>query len=331
MLKKKRANIGAKAAAQGEPHAEFQVVHIHLLDGTSKNIVIDAKLETVGSALRKLVKKLKLAEPGRFGSYFGLYASDDGLTASRYLSPEETLSPIYQRVSGDPLGKAKIFLRIRTITAGIEKSVDPPLIHLRYLQAAHEVVSGDFCCSIPTATRLAAHMIVIHFPDLEGGPASLPEGSLVGDDLLVHYVPAGLYGTKEPASWEQAILAQAKLLGPMAPIVAEQSYLKIVNEAPQYACTFFDVQQNRSGGGGGGAGGGDDGGEGGGGDEQALPVTFTLGINGHGINLLQPKGKGGHGHELLRMFELPRINKWGFEPGVNFYFQVSRSTVAVQM
>ena len=176
-MPKKRANIGAKEAAMGA-QSEYQVVHVHLLDGTSKNIVIDAHWDTVTVALRKLVKKLKLQNAAAHLPYFGLYESDDGLTASDYLSPGDALGPVYQKIQSDPQCKAKLFLKIRTITHSVETSVDPPLIHLRYVQAVHEVISGEFCCSIPTATRLAAHMIVINFPDDD--PAEMEPEMLLG-------------------------------------------------------------------------------------------------------------------------------------------------------
>ena len=158
--------------------SEYQVVHVHLLDGTSKNIVIDAHWDTVTVALRKLVKKLKLQNAAAHLPYFGLYESDDGLTASDCLSPGDALGPVYQKIQSDPQCKAKLFLKIRTITHSVETSVDPPLIHLRYVQAVHEVISGEFCCSIPTATRLAAHMIVINFPDDD--PAEMEPEMLLG-------------------------------------------------------------------------------------------------------------------------------------------------------
>ena len=194
---KKRANIGAKEAAAGA-QSEYQVVHVHLLDGTSKNIVIDEHWDTVTVALRKLVKKLKLQDAASYLPYFGLYESSDGLTASDHIPAGDALGPVYQKIQSDPQQKAKLFIKIRTITHSVETSVDPPMIHLRYVQAMHEVISGDFCCSIPTATRLAAHMIVINFPDDD--PATIEPDMLLESDRLLDFVPAELYSSKEPAT-----------------------------------------------------------------------------------------------------------------------------------
>ena len=60
----------------------------------------------------------------------------------------------------------------------------------------------------------------MHWSSLCG--TSLEAGVLIHEDRLVHYVPTALFGTKTPEQWEAQILAQAKLLGAMAPIVAEQ-------------------------------------------------------------------------------------------------------------
>ena len=57
---------------------------------------------------------------------------------------------------------------------------------------------------------------------------------LLESDRLLDFVPAELYSSKDPAQWAADILQQAQLLGRMAPIVAQSSYLNIVQDAPQY-------------------------------------------------------------------------------------------------
>ena len=170
-------------------------------------------------------------------------------------------------------------------------------------QAVHDVISGKYCCSIETASFLAAFMVLEKFG--AHNPASHKPGFLT--NRLFEYIPGNKFALKKPAQWEEDIFVQHKALGETTPQDAKVAYLKVVSEAAYYGCEFFDVQLSN--------------------DVRnsvsvAYPASFIVGINGVGIVCLKPRDGVGQGLNPIERHPLSFIGRWGFKPGENFYFEM---------
>ena len=332
-----------------------------------------------------VAKKIGFAHPEVSGDYFALFASEDGSTfggaklddqASALAAFDESAKLVHVKKEKAPYlllrSPENIFLRlwyishVRSLTSfflllfsfssffryainlfmhSCLVSRDPRVVHARYAQACHAVLTEEYPVPEKLAVRLAAAMMGVRFG--RHNPQTHVPGFLGG--TLVEYVPPRLLKKHKPSKWERLIFAAHLELTREVPrhgpepgyhrhTAHELRYLEMlagtrvtdpdaaedggagkrrVDPAtgfplapfepgvPYYAARCWPVKSPPKLSAGGALGG------------RRLPARVLVGVCADGLRVFRVKDK-----QLLREFKLGEIYRWGFHPNRSFYFEL---------
>jgi hypothetical protein len=194
---------------------------------------------------------------------------------------------------------AKFIFQLKLYTESLVVSKDPKVVHMMFIQAVYNVITGTYPTSEKEAVQLAALQFQAKFG--QHNPASHKPGFL--KNVLMEYVP-GPHMEKQPPkttdAWEQLIFHKHAFSTTTTP---REGYLDILRKRDYYGAVFFAVKQRF---------------------DRSLPKRLLLAISRRGILLLRipPNFTEGTDFEVLGASNLAEIYRWAYKPGVNFYFEV---------
>jgi hypothetical protein len=268
-------------------HEGETVLKVYFLDNSSKMLMVNYDV-TAEEVCDMIAMRLGFKQPEVASAYFSLFESVDGNIPRRALGRTECVKDVQQ-------GCAKIIYMMKLFMPTALKMVeeDPIMLHLQYVQSLHSVITGThFHNNIPICVKLAA----LDF-QLKYGPHN-PKVHKIGflTHRLYEFIPAYQLSLKEPLEWEEDIYAEHMLLLQRGELDAKLEYVKICQSWDCNGCVLFEVRQNCL---------------------RNHPPKVLIGINTNGVWVLHTKTR-----EILELYKLSEVYRWGFKPGSNFYFEI---------
>lgn len=252
-----------------------KLVRVYMVDETKHGLMVD---ENISAALlcKEVAKKIRLEDDAHFAIF------ETRGTEERCLSPEERPVMISEKWSptailkssvDSPNGSAefRLVFKKKVFTRGEDdsdvKPYDEMHKHMLYIQALHDVIEGEYTCSVEDAVKLAALQTQVIYGD--HNPANHVPG-FFGPNLS-SFIPKPLMALKPQKEWETLIFKAHMSKKGLPPTDAESDYLNIVKAWPHYGTKYFRncrVLSNRK-----------------------LPAKVMIGVNLDGIVLTNNKDK----------------------------------------
>lgn len=344
-------------------------VRIHFLDNSSKVFLVEAASTSVKDVIQLCLDKFGVLDAAVVLPYFGLFESKNGGSIDGCLSMESTLQEVLQRWVDEGVDKAAKFLfmirlfmpclwglenrdevafrtdrakSLLSTEAYLEEArlVDVNVLHLQFVQAVYNVITGR----IPTKQDQALDLAAIHFLFKFGGyNAESHRAGFLGNRIVefipVKHLRSGLGGVSVE-EWESRLLTRVQAFHSAAAnekvgnnggsdqtdeggsekevkattTVSSLTYFrnKTTGEAvsPQrrymeeiYAMVpVYGCTFFRC-------------------TQHAtrvFPEVVYVGLHHHGVGVFDRTKQ-----RLVRMFHIEEIFRWGFKPGSMFYFEIS--------
>ena len=279
------ASGGHQAVQEGMEIDGSAPLNIYFLDNGCKMMLVDRDA-TAEQVCEELAKKIgfNMEEADQIGRYFCLYESVDGQLANRPIMAQENILQVQA-------GCAKIIYMCKLYMGRAMELTDPVAVKLMFVQAHHNIVTGLYYCPVDTVMKLAGILMFEKFGAYN--PNKHKEG-FIPLGRLYEFIPAPLFGTKKPQYWEKEIYAAHAEIGSTLPD-PKQAYLSLCKELDCYGCAFFEAKQYCL---------------------MNFPPKLLIAINAKGIWLMKLETR-----MNLELFKLSEIYRWGFKPGMNFYFE----------
>jgi len=262
-----------------------QPLNVYFLDNGCKMMLVDQD-STAEQVCEELAHKIgfNVDECEMIGRYFCLYESIDGQLANRPIMAQENVLQVQQ-------GCAKIIYMCKLFMERAMELEDPVAVKLMFVQAHHNIVTGHYYCPIETIMQLAG---ILMFEKFGAYDSSKHREGFIPPGRLYEFIPATLMGTKKPAYWEREIYSAHQEIGTVLQN-PKQAYLRLCKDLDCYGCAFFEAKQYCL---------------------ANYPPKLLIGINARGIWLMMLETR-----KQLECFRLSEIYRWGFKPGMNFYFE----------
>ena len=279
------ASASHEALGEGMKIDGQEPVNVYFLDNGSKMLLCDRDC-TAKELADELARKIGFnqEECEKIGKYFSFYESIDGQLANRPIQAQENIVEVQANC-------AKIIYMMKLYMESAMNLTDRVAVKLMFVQAHHNIVTGYYYCPPATVLDLAGILMFHKFGPYD--PSKHKEGC-IPKGRLYEFIPATIFAQKRPEVWESDIYRAHAALGssceePM------QEYLGICRDLDAYGCAFFEARQYCL---------------------MNFPPKLLLGINSKGIWLMKVETR-----ENLELFKLSEIYRWGFKPGMNFYFE----------
>ena len=274
-----------EAVAEGMEIDGSQPLNVYFLDNGCKMMLVDRDT-TSEMVCEELAKKIgfNTEECEQIGKYFCLYESVDGQLANRPIMAQENILQVQANC-------AKIIYMCKLYMERAMELTDPVAVKLMFVQAHHNIVTGHYYCPVDKIMQLAGILMYEKF-----GPYNpvKHKAGFIPAGRLYEFIPATQMSTNKPAYWEQEIYNAHADIGSSLQN-PKQAYLRLCKELDCYGCAFFEAKQYCL---------------------MNLPPKLLIAINAKGIWLMKLETR-----ENLDLFKLSEIYRWGFKPGMNFYFE----------
>lgn len=270
-----------------------RVVKVYLLDNSFKTLLM-AEDATVEDLVQDMAMKLTFADPQRMAPCFSLHECLDGVTISKVLHPSAKLGDIMGKW---PAGDVPRFVyQVKLYMETIKQTTDSKIQYMLYIQGVYSIMTGIYPTTEDEAIALATLQMQAKFgshrPDVHKPPYLQQQ--------LRGMVPAPLFPKRTPQDWETLILSRHAMLNADAQARPMPLYCAFLAPRDYYGCAFFTVKQKFSG---------------------VLPQILIIGASCAGLCLLDRATK-----NTFEKYSLAQIYRWGFKPGLTFYFQVKTAT-----
>jgi hypothetical protein len=244
-----------------------------------------------------MAEKLGFENPKRDARYFSLFEALNGAHVNRSLSDNEVVLDVVK--GWDPVANPNALLvyQVKLFMESLFKNTPPKVMQMLYIQAVHHVITGVYQCPADSATYLAGLQFQVRFGEHR------PEVHKVGflTEKIAEFIPTQLLSQKEAVEWEKEIFTDhARLKGRFENADPRVEYVMCVRDFQSYGNQFFTVEQD---------------------EWKKYPKVIALGISQRGIYIFIPGNM-----ELVQQFKLSEIYRWGFQPNVNFYFEVKNTS-----
>lgn len=269
------------------------VLQVYLLDNSYKTLLIEPT-STVSDVCRAMAEKIGFSDPEDDSLCFSLSECLDGATIGRALPPEKEVLGIMEAWFGK--AEAKLVFQCKLYTDGIINSGDPKIIHMQFIQAVYNVITGAYPTTDKDAVSLAALQVQAKFGVHK--PESHKPGFLTAS--IMEYIPTAHLAKKDRTTeeWEKLIFHKHAFSTSSKP---REDYIAFLSKRDYFGCVLFAVKQF----------------------DRSLPKKVLLGISRRGIVLIKiPKSTTEGDMETLARFALADIYRWAYKPGVNFYFEI---------
>lgn len=306
----------------------------------------------IKDVLKQCLEKLEVKDIDFYLPYFALYESRNGSSIDNNIPMDSTVSNILTEWQDSGVDKtAKFLFMIRLYVPSLSgldfKDViamqngvneedlppaeylnsaevrDPGLLHLQFIQAVYNIITGRY----PVVQEEALHLGAIHFI-LKFGQyrAEIHKQGFLGG-RIVEFIPikllkvgfTGHSNNQDPfAEWENKLLERVRsysseLIEEMESgeqnsigtvkfesngrlLTPERKYMDhIYMMASHFGCTFFKCTQKNI---------------------RSLPETVYLASHSEGIRIFDKSKK------FLASFYIEDILRWGFKPNQMFYFEI---------
>lgn len=193
---------------------------------------------------------------------------------------------------------ARFIFQIKLYTATLTNSADPKVIHMMFIQAVYNVITGIYPSNEKEAVSLAALQFQAKF-GLHNSASHKP-GFL--KNLISEFVPAAHMDSDPKQTvemWEQKIFYKHAFSTSTTP---REGYLDLLKKRDYYGAVFFAVKQRFS---------------------RNIPKRIYMTISRKGIMLFKVPAKvTDSDFEKIGSYNLADIYRWAYKPNVNFYFEV---------
>jgi hypothetical protein len=228
--------------------------------------------------------------------YHFFYFFPNVIKVQRAISPEREILSIMETWFDKP--GARFIFQIKLYTATLTNSTDPKVIHMMFIQAVYNVITGIYPSNEKEAVSLAALQFQAKF-GLHNSASHKP-GFL--KNLISEFVPAA-HMDSEPKqtieTWEQKIFYKHAFSTTTTP---REGYLDLLKKRDYYGAVFFAVKQRFS---------------------RNIPKRIYMTISRKGIMLFKvPVKVTDSDFEKIGSYNLADIYRWAYKPNVNFYFEV---------
>lgn len=268
------------------------IVRVNLLDNSQKTLLVEPTT-TVQDVVRIMAEKVGLSNPADDCLNYSLHECKDGVTIERALPGSTEVVPI-QESWADASASKFVFL-IKLFTSTQMKSEDPKAVHMMYIQAVYNVISGIYPIELDDVATLAALQLQNKFGD--HNPDTHKVGFLTNS--LLEYIPNPWFKKRTPEDWEALLFEKHAAVSTADPML---DYIAFLSERDYYGCTLFGVKQLF---------------------DRKIPKTILLGVNHRGVLLLKPADMVASMEMVtLAVHPLSDIYRWAYKPGVNFYFEM---------
>jgi hypothetical protein len=320
----------------------YVLVRIHFLDNSSKIFLVEA-FNTAKDIITLVLEKFEVDHRNidYVLPYYALYESKDGNNIDGNLNQDAIVLNV-TRSWGQDCPDAKLLFMIRLYLPSINglqfgdvvsrrlglvngdsrdyyasmtmdtyianaEIVDPNLLHLQYIQAVYNVITGAYPTTEDEALTLGSLHFLLKFGEYKS--AIHVKGFL--ENRIVEFIPIRLLKKtkKSMDDWEADLLLTVRGLMSEMPNLAnadeqariiewQHRYLSIIYRMPLYGCSFFRCNQRAT---------------------RYTPDNPVLGIHQLGIIILDKQ------RNIHKQYHMAEISEWGYKPDVMFNFQVKSS------
>lgn len=286
-------------------------IKVHLLDGSFKTLMVDAEQTTAASLLRTVSEKVNLMDKDMWG--FGLFVQRLNGGSERSLEDEEfpcknivwdikgveaeIASFTAQRQAWEDVKKQwethfryvfkrRLFMKDESLSAENES-----LVHMLYIQAVHDVLSGDYPCQMEDAITLGALKMQVDFGDFDQNKhiSGYLTSTSAGGSKLSRFIPTPLVSQRAGSELEQDLFAEFRQLSNVSKVDAQLRYLNHVRKWFIYGSLFWNVKTSAD-------------------NNMGLPTQLVLAVNCDGIHLLQAETK-----ELISSHSYTDVFSWAYK------------------
>lgn len=289
---------------------------VHFLDNSVMTFHVHLH-EKESELTARICKKLGFTQPEAY--YFGLVESTTGQTLDRPLAKTEEVGELAWRWQQEGAPAKLVFVVKLFFDTILARSPCLAVLHYRYIQAVHHVVTGLYPAPPAVAVRLACLQFTVKFGDVCG---ALRPDTFLGN-RVVEFIAGPLLRTRKPSEWSaamQALFTQDTALGSLGEDAARREYLRIVERHPFYGSTLFRVQRD---------------------PQTAAARDALLAVNRRGVQVFAvppsspmldgPSNDASDdlqhavaGPELA--YTLQEMQRWGYVPGSLFYVSLKKAT-----
>lgn len=284
------------------------MARVYLLDNSYWTLPT-ASVRTCDDAVEWVLKSLGVQNVPVARPWFALFGSDNGVSLANELPGEASLSESYARQS-------KLVFMQRLFTPEASCAPDPTLVHLRYIQAVHDVMDGVLTCEVDVLIKLSAFRLQVTF----GNDSAIHQRGFLSRRLLELLPEWALrlrnkpYDT--PAYWEtQMLKAHFEYTG----LNPKKDYLNLCSPLALYGTRCFPVQTPNQ-------------------FEQMgvrpLDRSSLIGVGPRGLSFLRRPRKNRNANRTpnpeTTCFELSCLSSWGFVPSKTFWVEAHQPQDAMR-
>lgn len=274
---------------------------IYMLDNSLKTLLLDENT-TAQEVCKTMAEKLNFENPKKDSRYFALFECLNGAHVNRSLTDAEKVLEVVQGWDKEKFPNALLVYQCKLFMPSLLNNTPAKVLQMLYIQAVHHVITGIYPCPADVAVHLAALQLQVRFGNHR--PDSHKVGFLT--EKLTEFIPTQLIGKKDLIEWEKQIFEEHKTLigrygdGDKSSSDPRGDYVVVVKEFSQYGNQFFIVEQE---------------------EWKNLPKVVALGVSNTGIYVFKPGDM-----EMYHLYKLSDIYRWGFQPNINFYFEIKSNT-----
>lgn len=271
-------------------------VSVHFLDNSSKTFLCEVT-ETFDNLREKIGAKLGLGD-GTHMMPFGVFECCDDVIGACCAQNDSPAALILSW--GDENLKTeqrKLVFMIRLFLPSLINSKSDVVIHLRYVQAVFEVITGALPVNLEHAIRLAAIQLSVAMPHLNSAGGAPPPGFL--GERVVEFVPCDMLMQRRTDQWEQTILGRTWDLKDWSARNLKIRYLELCQQSGRYGFKTFWSRQTKF---------------------PQLPEDVLVAAGPGGIRIWTE-----YDDQPSMDFEFSELSRWGYDPGLLFYVEVNHS------
>lgn len=301
-------------------------VRIYLLDNSSKTFLLDGSVTAAG-VVRMILQKLDVRDLDAVQPCFGLYSSKSGAAIDGILANDAIVTDIIEEWAGNQTAKLVFMVKLYTTSStgfqykdivarrrGIDMAsisideylsdadiIDPQLLHLHFIQAVFNVITGYYVTTEDEAMRLGALQFINKFGSYE--PSKHIKGFL--GRRIVEFLPGAHLRKRKLDEWEDALLEAVSVIHhssaeavTSADSKAIRKYMEIVMKLAggnMFGLSFFSASQDQF---------------------RTMPPQIVLGISRTGLSILDGQ------KQLIQEYGLMEMVRWGYKQNELFYVEV---------
>jgi hypothetical protein len=294
-------------------------VRIYLLDNSSKTFLLDNSV-TAAAVVKMILQKFDVRDVDALLPCFALYKSKTGAAIDGVLASDVIVTDIIEEWAGNQTAKLVFMVKLYTMSSigfeykdvvarrkGVDMAsmsfdeflsdaeiVDPQLLHLNFIQAVFNVITGMYVTTEDEALRLGALQFLNKFGAYD---ASKHVKGFLGR-RIVEFLPAAHLRKRKLDEWEDSLLEAVSIIPHGSDAKAVRKYMEIVMKLSggnMFGLTFFTASQDQF---------------------RTLPPQVIVGISRSGLSILDVQ------KQFIQEYGLMEMVRWGYKQNELFYVEV---------